>query len=90
MDNLLGQLVVSLAGRDKGSVCAIVGIADEEGFVLIADGRTRKVERPKKKKLKHLKILYELPDEKGRLAESRLTNRGIREAIVAIDGGGSN
>ena len=48
MNDLLGQLVVSLAGRDKGCICAVVGEPDEEGFVLIADGKVRKVEKPKK------------------------------------------
>ena len=52
MNDLLGQLVVSLAGRDKGCVCAVVGKSEDEGYVLIADGRIRKVETPKKKKLK--------------------------------------
>ena len=82
MDNLLGQLAISLAGRDKGVICAIVGTA-EEGYVLIADGRTRKVERPKKKKLKHLKLL-ELPGDQGRISEARFTNRFIREAISLL------
>ncbi len=80
MDDLLGHLVVSLAGRDKGCICAVVGYADDEGYVLIADGRTRKVERPKKKKLMHIKPLEpELPE--NTLPESKLTNRFIREAV---------
>lgn len=84
MDDLLGQLVVSLAGRDKGCICAIVGESDEEGFVLIADGRVRKVEKPKKKKLKHLKPIDWLSAENFRLAEDKLTNRFIREAINSL------
>lgn len=78
MNDLLGHLVVSLAGRDKGIVCAVVGKSEDEGYVLIADGRIRKVEHPKKKKLKHLRpIDYEV------LSEEKLTNRFIREAINA-------
>ena len=50
MDDLLGQLVVSLTGRDKDCICAVVGISEDEGYVLIADGKIRKVEKPKKKK----------------------------------------
>ena len=76
MDDLLGQLVVSLTGRDKGCICAVVGISEDEGYVLIADGKIRKVEKPKKKKLKHLK-----PIEQPPLEEARLTNRFIREAV---------
>ncbi len=85
MDDLLGHLVVSLAGRDKGCICAVVGYADDEGYVLIADGRTRKVEHPKKKKLMHIKPLEpELPV--AALPEFRLTNRFIREAVGAAAG----
>ena len=76
MNDLLGHLVVSLAGRDKDCVCAVVGVADDEGYVLIADGRIRKVENPKKKKLKHLK-----PIDCSPLSAEKLTNRFIREAV---------
>jgi len=76
MNDLLGQLFISLAGRDKDLICTVVGIPDDEGYVLIADGKVRKVENPKKKKLKHLK-----PIDCERLPEEKLTNRFIREAI---------
>ncbi len=48
-----GQIVRSKAGHDKGNVFFIVGILDD-GYVLIADGDLRKVEKPKKKKIRHL------------------------------------
>ena len=76
MNDLLGHLVVSLAGRDKDCVCAVVGMSEDEGYVLIADGRIRKVESPKKKKLKHLK-----PIDCSPLSAEKLTNRFIREAV---------
>ena len=85
MDDLLGQLVVSLAGRDKGCICAVVGIHDDEGFVLIADGKVRKVEKPKKKKLKHLKPIEWLPGCETKLSQEKLTNRFIREAVNALE-----
>ena len=85
MNDLLGQLVVSLAGRDKGCICAVVGEPDEEGFVLIADGKVRKVEKPKKKKLKHLKPIDWLPDDDVKLSRDKLTNRFIREAVNALE-----
>ena len=77
MDDLLGHLVVSLAGRDKDIICAVVGVPDDEGYVLIADGKIRKVENPKKKKLKHLKPIDQAPV----IPTERLTNRFIREAV---------
>ena len=84
MNDLLGHLVVSLAGRDKDCICAVVGISEAEGYVFIADGKLRKVELPKKKKLKHLKPIDWQP-----LAEDKLTNRFIREAVTAYTQQGS-
>ena len=82
MDDLIGRLVISLAGRDKGKMSVVVGIS-EPGFVLIADGRGRKAEAPKKKKLKHVSLVEGLPGEIGTVPESRFTNRFIREAVGA-------
>ncbi len=84
MDDLIGCLFISLAGRDKDAVCAVVGTVDEN-HVLIADGKLRKVEAPKKKKLKHLKPI-ELPAGMSRLTTDRLTNRFIREAVAELLG----
>jgi len=80
MDDLLGHLVVSLAGRDKGIICAVVGNSDDEGYVYIADGKIRKVENPKKKKLKHLKPIAQAPV----IPTERLTNRIIRETVNGL------
>lgn len=49
----IGDLVISKSGRDKGRKLVVTGITDEN-YVLIADGDLRKVENPKRKKLKHL------------------------------------
>lgn len=51
----LGRICYSKSGRDKGKYFVIVGIVDAE-HVLIADGGIRKLNKPKKKKLKHLNL----------------------------------
>lgn len=50
----VGEVVISLRGRDAKRRFVIIGAAADEGYVYIADGRLRKVESPKKKKRKHL------------------------------------
>ena len=50
----IGRVVTSKAGRDKGRTFLIVGLCDEN-HVYLADGETRKLAAPKKKKLKHLR-----------------------------------
>ncbi|HEY8499236.1 MAG TPA: KOW domain-containing RNA-binding protein [Clostridia bacterium] len=52
---VIGRVVYSKAGRDKGKILVVVGIIDEN-FVLVADGSLRPIERPKKKRMKHLKF----------------------------------
>ena len=53
MDISKSDIVISLAGRDQGKLFYVVDT--EENFVLIADGKGRKLENPKRKKLKHVR-----------------------------------
>ncbi len=49
---VVGQLVTSLAGRDKAILFAVLKVEGE--YIYLADGRNRKTETPKKKKSKHV------------------------------------
>ena len=49
-----GRVVLSTQGRDEGRYFVVLKVIDEQ-FVLMADGLTRKVDHPKKKKVKHLR-----------------------------------
>ena len=49
----IGRAVQSLQGRDAGRCFVILQVVDDQ-FVLMADGLTRKLDHPKKKKIKHL------------------------------------
>ena len=81
MDIGLGSIVFSKAGRDKGDYFVVVACEGE--FAYICDGKTRKCDKPKKKKLKHLTVtnsVSELICEK--IQESgKVTNNEIRRAI---------
>ena len=50
---MLGKIVLSKQGRDKGRYFMVVSVIDDN-HIGIADGVTHKVEKPKKKKLKHV------------------------------------
>ena len=52
---LKGRIAVSKAGRDKGVRYAVTGTNDD-GTVLVCDGKVHKVLRPKRKKPKHLQF----------------------------------
>lgn len=78
----VSDLVRSKNGRDAGKTFFVVG-ADGE-MALIADGRARRLENPKRKKVKHLEFLAV---SSGRTAEKlrqgeRVTNSEIRRAIA--------
>jgi ribosomal protein L14E/L6E/L27E len=52
-ESLVGRIATSKAGRDRNRSFIIVGVIDGS-HVAVADGRLRKLLKPKKKKLKHL------------------------------------
>lgn len=51
----LAQIVKSKAGRDKGRVFIVTEIVDES-YVHVVDGDLRRVDHPKRKKIKHLQV----------------------------------
>ena len=51
MDIGRGDVVRSLAGHDKGELFCVVDAAD--GFLLLANGKERKLHSPKRKRVKH-------------------------------------
>ena len=52
MDIRRGDVVRSLAGHDKGTLFCVV---DTQGdFLLLADGKERKLNSPKRKRIKHV------------------------------------
>lgn len=52
MDFAIGMIARSKAGRDKNRFFAVMALKDN--YAEIADGRLRKIAKPKRKKLMHL------------------------------------
>lgn len=48
-----GQIVRSTAGHDKGGIFFVIENVDDD-YVLIADGDLRRIDKPKKKNVRHL------------------------------------
>ena len=77
-----GRVVLSTQGRDEGRYFVVLKVIDEQ-FVLMADGLTRKVDHPKKKKVKHLRpkpIVVEVDGAK--LPNKHLQDSALRRALV--------
>lgn len=73
-----GQVVLSTAGRDAGHLFII--LSSEEGFALIADGKIRRLESPKRKRFRHLKPAGLVLD-----ITALTTNRQLRRTIRAVE-----
>ena len=84
MDSVIGRFVWSKAGRDKDRLFIIVDIADD-AHVLIADGDLRPAGKPKKKKLKHLRITNRTAEEISQaiLNRKKITDDDLRKAVQA-------
>ena len=85
-----GRVVLSTQGRDEGRYFVVLEVIDEN-FVRMADGLTRKVDHPKKKKVKHLRpkpIVVEVDGSK--LPNNHLQDSDLRNALAAHGLGISN
>jgi ribosomal protein L14E/L6E/L27E len=78
----IGQIVIAHAGRDASRPMLIIKIVNEE-YVLVADGILRRIERPKLKKVKHLKKTHTVVEEiaKRLSAGESPMNADIKKAI---------
>jgi len=78
----IADIVISVNGRDAGKRFLVIGT--ENGYSLIADGKGRRYEKPKKKKNKHLKSE---DSATGNIAEKlaegeKVTNNEIRRFLA--------
>jgi len=80
-----GQLVRSIAGHDIGEYFLVYQIIDDN-FVLIVNGKTRKLEKPKLKKIKHLSKVNKKSDVIDSLDKNDLQsqNKKIRNVIFEL------
>ena len=74
---MVGKVVFSKAGRDKEK--AMVIIAETENYLLVCDGKERRLEAPKRKNPKHLHFTN------ARLEPHQFeTNRALRKSLKAL------
>ena len=83
MEIAQSNIIRSDAGRDKGKLFVVLAVEGE--FLLLADGKSRKVENPKRKKRRH--VLF-VSAEKTRLSEKitgneKFTNSELRRTLAA-------
>ena len=90
MYDYVGRIVRSAAGRDKEDIFCVVGVDQEQQRLLLADGKRRKVRKPKAKKLSHVELLsdrqcgYEHPAIEKLKQGQALTDKELRRALAAF------
>jgi ribosomal protein L14E/L6E/L27E len=76
----VGQVVRSVAGHDKNRFYLVVELRGEEK-ALIADGKRRKLEKPKLKNTKHLGATTTILN-----VEEMRTNKSLKAALRIFNG----
>ncbi len=85
MEIVEGSIVRSIAGRDKGDLFIV--LSREGEFAYLANGELRKVDRPKKKKLKHLQGTSSVSEfiQNKLEAVGKVTNSEVRKALAEFN-----
>lgn len=82
MEIAKSNIVRSDAGRDKGKLFIVLAVQGE--YLLLADGKSRKVESPKRKKRKH--VLFVAADEtrvsQKIISDEKVTNSELRRTLA--------
>ena len=79
---MIGQFVTSKAGHDKGTLYVVT--AEEGDFVYLCDGRLKRLEKPKKKRRRHIQPVNSAVEKELRerlAAGGQVRDEEIRYAI---------
>ena len=83
MEITRAHLVEATAGREKGKLFYVM--ETEGDFLMLADGKSRRVEAPKRKKRKHVRFIAETDSRVADKIRQRdkVTNSELRKAIAS-------
>ena len=84
MEIAKSDIVRSDAGRDKGKLFVVLAVEGE--YLLLADGKARKVESPKRKKRRHVQAAFQT---ESRIAEKirngeKVLNSELRKELASL------
>lgn len=90
MFDYTGWIVRADAGRDRGGLFCVLDVDQQRQMLLLADGRRRRVEKPKRKKLGHVTALTDHQNQFPHPVIDALrrgqkpSNRALRKALAAF------
>ena len=82
MEILTGRVVISSAGHDKGRFMLVVGADGDR--ILVADGKERKLEHPKRKNIRHVRATDRTIEPEG------ITDKKLRKTLNAMSAAQTN
>ncbi len=90
---MLGTVVYSKSGRDKGTMFVVVGVVNER-LVSLADGDLRKIENPKIKNIKHVQLTRMKADDvlgylsRGERPDNHIIKKNLKklQEVTETDG----
>ncbi|MDR3263337.1 MAG: KOW domain-containing RNA-binding protein [Clostridiales bacterium] len=79
----IGSVVYSKAGRDSERYYIVTGLSEKPDYVYIIDGELRRLEKPKLKKIKHLRDTGAVVEKLAEKFKSKklVHNAEIRSAL---------
>ena len=83
-DIRISDVVVSTAGRDQGDWFYVIGA--EPDYLILADGKGRTLEKPKRKKRRHVQAAFQT---ESRIAEKirngeKVLNSELRKELASL------
>lgn len=78
----IGQIAVSRMGHDQGRPYVVVAVLNSD-FVLCVDGKYRTLDKPKQKRVKHLKTAGVSLDAAQAVQDGTLTDAAVRKILKA-------
>ena len=70
----------SLCGHDKDEIYVVY--KEDEIYVYLVNGKNKTIDKPKKKKQKHIQMIKHLPDEiKAFASEEKLSDETVKKMI---------
>ncbi len=85
-EQIIGAVAFSNAGHDKNKAYIIIKVDRDKGLVWLSDGRIRKLESPKKKNIKHVKVLESKDAEfVNKVLSQSITNEEIKHFLKCLE-----
>ncbi len=78
----ISNIVISLNGRDKGKPFFVLD--KEDIYAMLCDGRSRRIDKPKRKKIKHIRLETRSDSQTALNIKNgaKVTNSEIRRALA--------